>query len=101
MEKCDENRIKKLLTAMYNMSQREDWDESEAQELIMWGADMYMEYFKDEDTDNTDGLLECEDCHKKSVDVVETFCPYLEDVCGEEVLANLCTACYNERAADI
>lgn len=48
MEKCDENRIEQLLTVMFDMTQREDWDESEAQELIMWGAKLYEEIFKDE-----------------------------------------------------
>lgn len=38
--------IIKILKRMYNMSQREDWQESEAQELIMDGGDLYADYFR-------------------------------------------------------
>lgn len=35
-----------ILKEMYNMAQKEDWSESEAQELINSGADVYADYFR-------------------------------------------------------
>lgn len=36
-------KIERLLESMYDMSLREDWDESSAQELILEGAELYLE----------------------------------------------------------
>jgi hypothetical protein len=38
--------VLKILKRMYDMSQREDWDESAAQFLIMDGGDLYADYFR-------------------------------------------------------
>lgn len=38
--------IIKVLKRMYDMSQREDWQEGDAQELIMDGGDLYADYFR-------------------------------------------------------
>ena len=38
--------IIKVLKRMYDMSQREDWQEGDAQELIMDGGDIYADYFR-------------------------------------------------------
>lgn len=40
--------IKKLLEALYKMSQDENWNESHAQELIVWGAELYNKYYNNE-----------------------------------------------------
>ena len=47
--------IKQLLESMYDMSLREDWDESSAQELIIHGGDLYVEYFKNQTENNLCG----------------------------------------------
>ena len=39
-------QIINILKQMYDMSQREDWDESAAQFLIMDGGDLYADYFR-------------------------------------------------------
>jgi hypothetical protein len=39
-------QIISMLKTMYDMSQREDWDESAAQFLIMDGGDLYADYFR-------------------------------------------------------
>ena len=36
--------IKSLLKALYKMSISEDWSESEAQELVIWGGELYEKY---------------------------------------------------------
>lgn len=48
-------------------------------------------------------MLKCEDCGRTEEVVVVSvgFCPYMEDVGGEQVQATLCEDCYGERAADI
>lgn len=45
--------------------------------------------------------LVCEDCGCSDETVVETICPYAQDIDGQEVEVTLCTSCHNERAADI
>ena len=40
-------KIKGLLKALHEMSQGEDWDESSAQSLIVYGGELYEEYLKD------------------------------------------------------
>jgi hypothetical protein len=35
-----------ILKQMYDMAQDENWDESDAQSLIMDGADLYADYFR-------------------------------------------------------
>ena len=39
-------QILSLLKAMYDMSQSEDWDETDAQSLIMDGGDLYADNFR-------------------------------------------------------
>jgi hypothetical protein len=34
----------KLLEALKDMSQSEDWDENRAQQLVQWGGQLYDEY---------------------------------------------------------
>jgi hypothetical protein len=46
------NEIDRLLKRMYDMSLREDWNESSAQELIIHGGDLYVEYFKNQTGNN-------------------------------------------------
>lgn len=41
------DKIKRLLKALHEMSQGEDWDESSAQSLIVYGGELYEEYLKD------------------------------------------------------
>lgn len=45
--------------------------------------------------------LVCDDCHKAKPDVVETNCPYQEDINGKIVPCVLCKECYHVRADDI
>jgi len=40
-------KIKSLLKELHEMSQGEDWDESSAQSLIVYGGELYEEYLKD------------------------------------------------------
>lgn len=40
-------KIKSLLKSLHEMSQGEDWDESSAQSLIVYGGELYEEYLKD------------------------------------------------------
>lgn len=37
--------IEDLLKSLYKMSQTEDWDESSAQELVVWGGTIYEKYY--------------------------------------------------------
>lgn len=39
-------KIKSLLKALHEMSEGEDWDESSAQSLIVYGGELYEEYLK-------------------------------------------------------
>jgi hypothetical protein len=39
-------QIISILKSMYDMAQDENWDESDAQSLIMDGADLYADYFR-------------------------------------------------------
>lgn len=39
-----DNDLKRLLEALHQMSQNESWDESRAQELVVWGAELYQKY---------------------------------------------------------
>ena len=43
----------------------------------------------------------CDDCSKDKEDVDAIYCPYLSEIEGEDVEANLCDDCYLERANDI
>lgn len=43
-----ERDIKNLLKSLHKMSQSEDWDESSAQELVMWVGEIYEKYYLDE-----------------------------------------------------
>lgn len=45
--------------------------------------------------------LVCEVCSEAKDDVIETICPYSQDVHNEEVAVTICTDCYNERCMDI
>ena len=45
--------------------------------------------------------LKCDDCGISSLDVIETICPYNEDVYGTEIPATLCVTCLNTRADEI
>lgn len=38
-----DKKVMTILKSMYNMSQSESWDESDAQDLIMCGAKLYLE----------------------------------------------------------
>mgnify|MGYP003325836727 CR=1 FL=1 len=38
--------IKRFLESNWEMSQSEDWSEPRAQELVMWGGELYEEFFK-------------------------------------------------------
>ena len=49
----------------------------------------------------TNEYLTCDDCGITSEDVVETTCPFTEEIWGEEVPATLCSKCYQERIYDI
>ena len=40
------NEIVKLLKQMYDLSQKEDWDEPIAQFLVLEGGDLYADYFR-------------------------------------------------------
>ena len=44
--------------------------------------------------------LECEDCGT-IIDVYPTYCPYAQELEGEEVEAVLCEHCYNDRCNNI
>jgi hypothetical protein len=39
-------QIISILKGMYDMSQKEDWEESDAQQLILDGGDLYADYFR-------------------------------------------------------
>ena len=41
-----EEEIRRLLESLFEMSECEDWDESRAQELIMWGGELFSKYYK-------------------------------------------------------
>jgi hypothetical protein len=41
------DKIISLLKSMHEMSQSEDWDECEAQELVVYGGELYEEYLRD------------------------------------------------------
>lgn len=45
--------------------------------------------------------LTCDDCGRTDKTVEDVFCPYAQDVHGEDVEMNLCTGCYNTRCEDI
>jgi hypothetical protein len=45
--------------------------------------------------------LECDDCKKTKEDVVETTCPYAEEINGSISECKLCDDCYHERCMDI
>jgi hypothetical protein len=45
--------------------------------------------------------LTCDDCGKTCDDVVETLCPYAEEINGTEVECKLCPDCYHERCMEI
>ena len=45
--------------------------------------------------------LKCDDCGISSMDVIETICPYNQDLYGEEFPATLCVTCFNTRCDDI
>jgi len=48
-------------------------------------------------------MLQCQDCGRtdEEVEVTEGFCPYMEDIYGEQVPVTLCKDCYWERCQDI
>jgi len=46
-------------------------------------------------------FLICEDCGRSDSTVEESFCPFAEEIYGEEIDVVLCIDCYNERADDI
>ena len=46
-------------------------------------------------------MLKCDDCGEEKEDVKDTFCPYQEDVCDNNVEVKLCDDCYHERCMDI
>ena len=50
---------------------------------------------------NNDEWLVCDDCGEAKPDVVETHCPYAEDIYGKYVPLKLCDNCYHERLMDI
>ena len=43
----------------------------------------------------------CDDCGKEKEDVVQTTCPYAEDIHEETVDCTLCSDCYHERCMEI
>jgi len=43
----------------------------------------------------------CQDCGKTGPMVMDTFCPYAQDIHDKEVQVFLCPKCYEERARDI
>ena len=45
--------------------------------------------------------LVCEDCGCTDDTVIETICPYQQDINNEEVPATLCDNCHYERCQDI
>ena len=46
-------------------------------------------------------MLKCDDCGKKKKDVIETICPYVDELHDEKVECQLCEDCYHERCMDI
>lgn len=46
MKELDLEKIEKFLEAVHEMYLSEDWSESKAQELVMWGGELYEQYFK-------------------------------------------------------
>ncbi len=44
--------------------------------------------------------MECDDCGTTE-DVERTTCPFAEEIHGDEVEVDLCSACYHERCMDI
>jgi hypothetical protein len=42
----DINKILKFLESCHDMANREDWSESQAQEMIVWGSELYNEFIK-------------------------------------------------------
>lgn len=45
MKEFDLKEIERFLEAVHKMSLSQDWSESHAQELVMWGGELYEEYF--------------------------------------------------------
>lgn len=45
--------------------------------------------------------LRCEECDHVGADVVETVCPYAEEILKKEVLVTICRKCCAGRMADI
>ena len=45
--------------------------------------------------------MKCDDCNKEDDSVIETLCPYAEDVQEESIEVKLCDYCYQERCYDI
>ena len=43
----------------------------------------------------------CDDCGKQDATVVDTFCPYSQEINDEEIPMYLCPDCYNERCLEI
>lgn len=43
----------------------------------------------------------CDDCDKDKDDVVNTTCPYSEEINDEIIECTLCDDCYHERCMDI
>ena len=60
--------------------------------------DIFVEYEKEEVIEEP---LKCEDCGSTSDSVFETYCPYTQDICGEDVECVVCGDCYNTRVQDI
>lgn len=46
-------------------------------------------------------LKKCDDCGKCKKDVVDTVCPFAEEINNSEVKCTLCDDCYHERSMDI
>ena len=53
--------------------------------------------FEKQDMDH----LVCDDCKNQNETVMDTICPYKQELHGEEDPCNLCPECYTERCRDI
>ena len=48
MTELELKQIKELLKAMNDMSNSENWSESDAQDIIVWGGELYQELYDKE-----------------------------------------------------
>lgn len=45
--------------------------------------------------------MECQDCNKVKEDVSYTYCPFVQEIDGEDREIRVCRDCYHERAMEV